>query len=214
MTDTVGDVIVTGQRRPAGSSEPFPKDEPVIVNGPVDPNDATIGEESTTVQEQQCAIPKNRKIWDADARAAQGVKDFMTYSAGQNIFGREHQAYIRFNGTQMELGNISVGPVPQPGQTPYVSPNITGITGANWMGDVHTHVSTIGQPSQEDINDFNMWYDQAVAAGRTDLADVAMYIAVRDSSAPDGYRIYAYTKTSDPNVNGREVDPNGQPCPA
>ena len=68
MTDTtqLEDIVVTGQRR-NDTQSPFPKDMGVP-QGPVDPGDATIDPIDQTLEEQQCSIPKNRKIWELERR--------------------------------------------------------------------------------------------------------------------------------------------------
>lgn len=206
----VSDVVVTGQRRD-NISDPFPQYQ--LVSDYYPSTDATINPDDG-MGDLQCSLPVHKKIWNADARAAEGVTDFKTYSSGLSIFDREHHAYLRLNGGVMELGNIKVGPVPVPGQNAQVMPDATGIDGSNYMGDLHTHVSGVGLPSQADITGFLNDINTASLAGRSsaELDSIAMYIAVKDTSTRTGYRIYAYTRNSNFNQQGREVDPLASPC--
>lgn len=207
---TVGDVVITGQRRD-NISDPFPQYQ--LVSDYYPSTDATINPDDG-MGDLQCSLPIHKKIWNADARAAEGVTDFKTWSGGADIFAREHGAFLRANGSAVELGNIRQGPVPVTGTNSYVELDKTGITASNWMGDLHTHVSGDGRPSAADWSGFLQWHANAssVQPARTDLAQVAMYIVVKAPGTRLGYRIYAYTKDSNPNQLGREVDPLASPC--
>ena len=99
-----------------------------------------------------------------------------------------------------------------PGQVPGVTIDTTGVTNQNWMGDVHSHPSGNGLPSQTDINGFLDNIALAEQAGRN-TDNISMCIIVEDNSTtPPTRRIYAYNKNSDMNVLGDEVNPDAIPC--
>jgi hypothetical protein len=206
--------VVTGQRRTAGSSEPFPKDT-WVSEPPLEGQDATIEpDENMSVEDQQCAIPKNRKVWDADARAAQAVKDLKTFaqSLGQSIFTTEFGANLRFDGTTTRLSNM------RGGTTTGVLIDNNEVTDRNWMGDIHTHPAGDGRPSYGSATSDTVGFQDRLYAisqlqpPREDIDHLAMYIVVADANASAGYRIYSYTRTSDIHSLGREVDPDARPC--
>lgn len=206
----VGDVVVTGQRRRSDGS--MPRETFVTVPAP----EGMFDEKPTIIsmEEQQCSIGLNRKIWEADARAAAAVQDLMTFAAslpsGDTIFQREFGANLRYDGTTTRLSNIREGTVSG------VNIDNNEVTDANWMGDIHTHPSGDGRPSvAKPTSDWPGFIDRmnrVTALGRADASYIAMYVVVQDTTAARGYRIYAYTKDSNPNQLGREVDPDAQPC--
>lgn len=208
----VDPVVVTGQRRDDPFS-PFPKDigGGGGESGPLPGGDQEIDDDAGfTTADRQCGIPENRKVWEADARAAQAVKDLMAFASslqdGSTIFNREFGANLRYDGTTTRLSNMRAGTVSG------VDIDNNEVTDANWMGDIHTHPSGCGLPSVADQTGFN---DRMAAIGttRSEAPYLAMYIIVKDDTASAGYRIYAYTKHSNMNATGREVDPDAQPCP-
>lgn len=62
---------------------------------------------------------------------------------------------------------------------------------------------------------FEYWQQQMTAVGR-DPSGLTMYIVVFDSNAPGGgaYQVWAYDAGDDGIDEGREVNPNAQPCPS
>lgn len=206
----LSDIVVTGQRRD-NISDPFP--QYTLISDYYPSTDATINPDDG-MGDVQCSLPTHRKIWNADSRAAEGVTDFKVNAGGNNIFDRERHAYLKLNGNTVELGNIAVGPVVQPGETAEVQPDVTGIFRTNYMGDIHVHPSGVGLPSAADQAGFLKNVREAEEAGRsaTELDNIAMYIVVKDTSTRAGYRIYAYTRNSNFNQLGREVDPLASPC--
>lgn len=222
MTDPLpptdlGEIVVTGQRRsspatsfPVGGGGGSPDEQLEIGEDP----DSGGGERPNP----QCTDPEARRIWNADASAATAGREFLDRAAtlgdnpplGIREFGA---ALILQPDDSVTLGPVEWGQPGVPGQVPGVIIDTTGVTNQNWMGDVHSHPSGNGLPSQTDINGFLDNLALAEQAGRN-TDNISMYIIVEDNNTtPPSRRIYAYNKNSDMNALGDEVNPDAIPCP-
>ena len=225
MTDTtnLGEIVVTGQRR-RNSSYAFPSpggsgggggtgyDVPLTVSE--DPNPPPPAEFNP------CGNATSRKIWNADARAAAAVADLFAKAAslndGSNLSNREFGANLFAD----DAGNVCLtavtpGQTPTPGDFPEVTIEPGGTTYWNWMGDIHNHPSGDGRLNFNEYSRFEARIRsiRELHPQRLEMAFVAAYVVVLDSTVPLGYRIYAHRAGSGANYPGEEVNPEGQPCP-
>lgn len=221
MTDTgpptqVDDVVVTGQRR-KDPTEAFPERPQIIVwEGTFDEIPADLEEPPP----DPCADPVTRRAWNADAAAAQAAEDIFGLPAslndGSTLANREFgtNLLVSPNGSVARPSvPISVGAPATQGFIPNVYIDNTGRTDENWMGDIHNHPSGDGRLSDNEWTAFvNTMSQLSATTQRTDLALVSVYVVVLDSTAPKGYRIYAYTRDTPYGELGEEVNPNAQPC--
>lgn len=219
MTDTVDDVIVTGQRRLPTGAFPLPLgwkgDEPEV-------KQLTLGEDPNEPG-PQCRSNKARKVWNADAATVAAVEAFyaraQSLGDGQSLGNREFGANLVLgSGGAVSVGPIYHGDPVQPGVTPNVTIGNDGsVTSANWMGDIHNHPSGDPLPSGGEWQTFVNRIDTLIAFNaangtpRPELADAALYIVVSHPSLGD--RVYAYRRNSNPSETGDEVNPNAQVCP-
>lgn len=224
MTDTLPDVVVVGQRRQQNGTFPAASgsgggvgDDGGIQQDELDPDP----EDPPYSPPHPCDDPVERKIWNADARAAIAVAELMNKAAslndGSSLANREFGAnlFLDSNG-YVDLSDISVGGTPTPGGIPEVTIEPGGTTYLNWMGDIHNHPSGDGRLSADEWARFNDRIDaiQNLHPQRTEMSAVAAYVVVLDANAPAGYRIYAHRKGDTQNSPGQEVNPDAQPCPA
>lgn len=209
------DIVVTGQRR-RSPSEPFPtRAEPVSTEGQFDER------EGLEELPDPCANPETRREWDRDAAAAGGAAALVAKAAslndGSNLSNREFgvNLILGTNGRVQLQPNISVGNPAVSGQIPNVYIDMTGVTPANWMGDIHNHPSGDGRLSDGEWNHFVNYVSAICATNpeRSDLANISAYVVVPDAASTNGYRIYAYNLATPYNTLGQEVNPDAQPCP-
>lgn len=212
MTDPtdLGEIIVTGQRRQFGALH-FPTNDNNWF--PEEPDGGGGGME---IQLNPCAHPATRVIWNADAAAAAAVDAFVAKSHavgdGGSLSNREFGAnLVRDASGGVSVTSVDAGDPIQNGVVPSVT--ITGAaTYLNWMGDIHNHPSGIGMPSAAEWAAFTARIDAIVAAypeRSIDMAYAAAYIVV---GTPPNHQIFAFTRNSDPNQPGEEVNPDAQPC--
>jgi|GEM_PF-5245905 len=120
MTDTgpgtaVDDIIVTGQR--ARGESPFAGLQwPSRGGGGGDQqlelgDDETAGGRGPSDEEQQCATEDSRRQWNADARAAEAVGQFLDEAL--ESFGEEDLANREFGALLCDMGggDVVLGPI-------------------------------------------------------------------------------------------------------
>jgi len=217
MTDVVDDIVVTGQRRPNESMEPFPSRP---MPDPTPPIFDEIEPDLDPVDDP-CADPEKRREWDADAAMARALERFLDQAEitdGQrSLYNREFGAVL----CEFSDGSIDVGPVIYegdaigPGQPhPTVDVDIEGCpSGSTIIGMAHSHPgvgASSGIPSQPDIT----WIT-AINGRRGDEAG-RIYIVARVNGV---HKVWVYNNTNAAKaalegLNGPEVNPEGQSCPA
>lgn len=87
------------------------------------------------------------------------------------------------------------------------------MTPGNYMGDVHSHPSGDGRSSS---NEFSIWRNyvlNVVAPTGRNVEMLAMYVVVWDETS-GRHKVFAYTVDSDPDVLGKEINPDAEPCPS
>lgn len=230
MTDTgppteLGEVVVTGQRRrPDGT---FPSAGPSGGGGVGDPggvnqNELPPDQPQPEPEPNPCAHPDSALAWNADAAAAEAAAALFAKAASLNdgsTLGNREFALNLVRGLGSHVSpqpNVSVGPVPLPGQVPSVDLDMTGTNPGNWMGDIHNHPSGDGRLSDGEWNYFINYLSSISATNperRSELGHVSAYVVVLDATSSKGYRIYAYNRDTPYDVLGAEVNPDAQPCP-
>lgn len=241
MTDTgpvtdLGDGLTRGQRR-LNPGQPFPeRPEPT---GPVDPDTPTIEDDPGLVD--PCANPETALEWNADAAAAQTVKDLksfatQTHPLEANFNDREYGAAL----WEMPDGSVVHGPMTfaeltflevqtqgAPGGRGSVGIDLASpAPGAVFLGTVHTHNMGSTRPSGNSYANG----DQGVLSNGITLREsqrpgsgdqARMYIAANDpgeyeTMGPTRMRIYNKTNRDAAmgEYDGPEVNPDGQPCGA
>lgn len=216
---TIPGIVVTGQRRPPNSTIPFPgRDESggVQSNQDVIPTGDTAGGE--VFVPPQCLDPQAKKVWNADAAASGAISDFLARASalgdGFTLRNREFGAALTLGPDgSVNLGAVTWGDAVQPGVTPTVTLDTTGITNQTWIGDVHSHPSGNPLPSVGPNSDWSGFIDNInlLALGGRPSDGIAMYVVVQDEAG--NIKTYAYTKDSNPNEIGQEVNPDAAPCP-
>lgn len=227
MTDAtnLGDIIVTGQKR-SNSSQSFPAlPQTVFVPPPYATPEAV--KDDTWREVPPCSIPAFRRRWNQDAAAASATSAFLSYALGlaslnegdvtpygPTLTRREFGADLIMgpNGTVV-LGQISHGPLPQPGQSAGVTIQHGNLQLANWMGDIHNHPGGNPLPSPTDWAGFQSMLQQLRNAGLP-TNNRFMYTIVADASSPTGYRTYAWGENDNPDLPGMEVNPQAGNCPS
>lgn len=223
-------IVIVGQRR-RYESDPFPDrglpDPPLPgENAELPPDDLPI--------DDPCADPAKRMEWNADAAAAEAVKEFQRQAGQRNppetLNHREWGSTIlRRPDGSVTLGPISSGQFtfqnPGPGGLASVEIDWTVPPGWTLIGAIHTHFAGGHLPSGQSHGEG----DQAV------LQYIRDPLAATPGGDPDQARIYVAALTTGPvgheqrakiNVynhlnrdaaiqgeEGPEVNPDGQPCP-
>lgn len=227
MTDTVSDIIVTGQRRaPTTGFISWPPKAPVPTK-PERPHDGTV----PPPWNHPCAGGPSKREWNADAAAAAAVDAFQTLSAQRNP---PEDLNVREWGTALyELANGRVvrGPITS-GEFTFQSPGPGGVASvtidysgqpanSRLIGVVHSHNAgghlpsgsspTVGDQAVlqylrnglgASANDARLYIAALtlVSAGETQYAKINFYNHVNQDAAIGG-------------VEGPEVNPNAVPCP-
>lgn len=218
----LGDIVVTGQRRPVGGGS-FPGggggggghgDEGGVHQIELTPDDPTPPDSYY----DPCSNPLSKLLWNADAKASNAPAEFVNRAVqegdGATLSKREFGAnLIKGANGQVNLGAIGVGPQVQPGYTPTVTIPTGGATYLNWMGDIHNHPSGDPIPSDGEWYAFQTRVANIIATHperNVEMQYAAMYVVVGD---PPNTQVYAYTRHSPPGQQGQEVNPDGQACP-
>lgn len=222
-------ITVTGQRR-TSFALPFPvmplpaawtSPEVVRVEGQTGPVVAP------------CQILAFRSKWNADAAAAGAVPDFLDAAESigfadapggiPNLLNREFGSSL-YRGPQRTIvtGVVSWGSPVDRTDPNYVSSltiNTTGVTSANYLGDIHSHPNGNPLPSNIDWNFFIANNNLARDYGRA-LETFYMYIVAVDPISgslttyvyEDGPRAVGSPDPARPITVGAEVNPDAQPC--
>ncbi len=227
MTDTLPDVVVTGQRRKPNGTFPSGPGGGGGGNEPGGVDQWELDEEGDPPPPPEgdgshpCDDPVQRKIWNADAAAAAAVAALAAKAAslndGSSLSNREFGANLFLNNAaQVESTEVDVGPPAVIGDVPDVEILPHGTTYQNWMGDIHNHPSGDGRLSTNERNLFNARIDRMIrdVPSRTDALSLAAYVVVLDPTSPHGYRIYAHNRHTGEDQLGKEVNPDAQPCPS
>lgn len=232
MTDptTLPDVYSIGQRRrnaleafpPAGGGGGYsePPEGPVPIETGEDPQPEPGAD--------PCAHPDTALPWNADAAGASAVQKFLEKAAEigfadapngvPNLMQREFGSYLlRGPGLSVILGPVTAGLAETPNDLTIAT---TGVTSANYQGDVHSHPYGGTRPSQEDWNDFMVNNRIARENGRVGETFYLYVIAVdRNGGVPvirvyeDGPRAANSPDPARPTEDGPEVNPDALPCP-
>lgn len=228
MTADLGTLPVTGQRRSTPAA-PFPTTTgtrgPTQNDRPEDPDAGGGGGRTPinaqTEEDKQCKNQRNKRIWNADAATNAAIQSFLNSAVnegdGATLSNREFGVNLVLgpNDSVAVAPDVGIGGLKTPNSTPNVTIPVGGATSGTWMGDVHSHPSGDGRPSPNEFADFVARVNALIAAHpeRTELANVSMYITIEIPGNPPSYQTYAYTKDSNPNVLGKEVNPQAKPCP-
>lgn len=215
MTDVtdLGEIVVTGQRRPAGGSFPtrgatggggvatgVPGSvqlEPEDTEGPNEPG------------QDPCADPDKALEWNADAAVAEAKRQFERKAAELSDDGLHHREF----GAQLyqrQDGSVYVGRVTWGERlSGTVTIDETNPLGDTLVGEVHSNNGGNRVPSAADWTRVDLFSAETGQNFRS-------YIIARDvRDATSSFAIRAYDTTSDRNIeaDGLEVNPDGQPCP-
>jgi hypothetical protein len=223
MTDQLSDVVVTGQRRPAGSTSPFPTfPASLFVPARYLNPEATRGE---TAEIDPCSYVPFRKNWDSDAAALEGSGRILDRAAelgyvgpyGAELAQREYLIPLReVSGGGVELGELATGWTLEenPEQFPGVQPDWTGVTASNIRGFIHNHPASAGniQPSGADLAIMNGWVAEMTALGRL-ASDFTIYIIAQELvNGQLQNKVYAFKPGKTNLEDAEEVNPNAQTC--
>lgn len=222
MTDTLPDVVVTGQRLqpnglfphgPGGGGPGGGGGEGIHQNQVDDPGT----QPSQPAGPHPCGDPETALDWNADAAAAEAKKEFERRAAERGddgLYSREWYAFIY----QDQNGRMYLGPV-VPGTINSVTPDTTGMTPDNLIGFVHNHPGGGIAPSGDDWAGFDSlygWVAQWSSGGVSRADQMRQYIIARDTNDPNSsMKIRAFGKDSsrDSDAAGQEVNPDGEQCP-
>ena len=207
-TDLPG-VTVQGQRRPAGSMQPFPA---ISLPDPLPTSDATIEPDDSTGP-SLCDDPEAREEVNADAAAAKFMRMVKAaiIAAGESFADREYGALL----VRQADGSIDVvGFAPGPGGGYGPPVDLTGINPADVVGYVHTHPSGGGAsvPDWRDV--YNYLYNQGTAANG-DMRNLRMYVGTEVNQYNSSTRYLHVWKGGDWGSYDQlfEVNQEGEPCP-
>lgn len=237
MTDPatdLGEIIVTGNRRPAGTTGPFGGSAGGAGdgNGPhqreLDPDGEGGGGHPS--MDDACATAEGRLEKAADSVAAQAVALFdqlARLSGEDGLNYRERGAYLFLNPDgSVTLGPISVGdPFAYGGVGTTGNLDLGGRDPATVIGSIHSHgvgnfLPSTGPGGGGDRGHFWGMVNMVAGAGGN-ASQVRMYIAAQttppaDVPAYNAIHYYDQNNLEGDIQNGSpsvEVDPNGQPCP-
>ena len=232
MPDQLPGVEIVGQRRLPGGA--FPTGGSSGTGG--GPGEGGVHQNEVGMEDppvstpDPCADPDTALPWNADAAAAAAVGAFLD-AAGQlgyadapggspSLSNREFGQGLARSGSSVSGNQVSWGSPVSPGATSSMSVDMTGITQANYIGDVHSHPNGNPLPSLEDWNGFLGNNRAAREYGRTDETFYMYIIAVDSSGGPpsifvyqDGPRAANSPDPTRPTTVGPEVNPEAQPCP-
>jgi len=244
MTDVhvVDDVVVRGQRRPAGVPDPFP-----ALGDLVWPAWVVERGEHEPGAFNPCMAPQMRREWNRDAAAASAVQELEQFAANnppsapmsdRGFWAREYGTVL----WELPNGMVVRGPMTWGEHTfRQASAEAEGRSGVelDWtppapgavpIGTIHTHPSgghiPSGRPNQPGYDDFGvLTYTQDMRAyyGAASTKNAArLYIAaypLGQAGQPvvPQINVYDYRNIDEAvtgNYTGPEVNPSGSPCPA
>ena len=232
---TVEGITVVGQRRVASG-----------LGFPIRPGGAGRGEEENTLPDDPnwgqpellvrdpCANPASALAWNADAAGAGAVAKFLLKAAElgfadapggtPSLLNREFGSFlVRGSGHSVSTGPVTAGPPRDQTNPNWVSTltiDPTGVTPANYQGDVHSHPNGNPLPSEADWISFMASNQQARDAGRTGETFYMYIVAAGQNGGPPTIRVYQdgpraanSPNPARPTAEGPEVNPDAQPCP-
>lgn len=233
MTDTLPDVVVTGQRRKPNGT--FPSGPGGGANNPGGVNQWELEEEGDPPPPPEgdgshpCDDAETARDWNGDAAAAEALRRMLQAAAAQNdsthdFANREYGAMI----CEHSNGSFSISPIQwgdptfdadgnwlNPGQQPTVDINFNSCGPDSVpFAMIHSHPSTGpggGVPSAADV----AWV-ASINAARGDSNGRIYVVSIGDTSSP--YRIWVYDETNaeEASLSGEpedEVNPEAEPCP-
>jgi hypothetical protein len=238
MTDTytVADVVVTGQRRTAGSAAPFPTIESVEVRPKLD--DEIGADEGMTL----CDNPDLRRDWNADAAAAKLTSDLKNFANSNPPNGDRGFSAREYGAVLWELpdGSVVHGPMTYGDQSfPEASQSENGRAGVvlDWtppmagavpIGTLHTHPPgghvPSGSPNNPRLDDIGVltstsewrsYYSQKDNGKEAKLYLAADNLVSAGQTQTTKINVYDYRNIG-PAIAGQhtgpEVNPDGDPC--
>jgi hypothetical protein len=236
MPDTLPDIEVVGQRRKPNGT--FPQRGGGSGGGGLG-NEG--GEHQNEVGENDpppdqidpCADPETALPWNADAAGAAAVPKFLLKAAEigfadapngvPTLLNREYGSFlVRGSGQSLETNQVTPGDVRDQTNPNWVSTltiDPTGVTVANYQGDVHSHPNGNELPSPADWDGFMANNRAARESGRTGETFYMYIIAVSQNGGPPTVRVYQdgpraanSPDPARPTEVGPEVNPDAQPC--
>ncbi len=234
-----GDVWVVGQRLkpdgtfprpPGGGGGGGPGDDGGIHQDELDPDNP--GPDPSPPH--PCDNPETALPWNADAAGAMSADKFLAKAAElgfadapngvPNLLNREFGSFlIRGPGQSVNTGPVTPGDPRDQTDPNWVSTltiDPTGVTAANYQGDVHSHPNGNPLPSQDDWDGFMRTNRTARDAGRTNETFYLYIIVVDQNGGPPTIRVYQDgPRAADspdparPTTEGPEVNPDAQSCP-
>lgn len=233
MTDVtdLGEIWVVGQRRRPGGS--FPSGGGSGGGGDTGvPQQNELGEsEPEEPPPHPCDSPQTALPWNADAAAAAAIEAFLEAAASlgfadapngtPSLANREFGRGLSRGPGQSVAGNgVSWGSPVAPNTVSSMTLDMSGITTANYIGDIHSHPNGNPLPSVEDWNGFISNNNAARAYGRTGETFYLYVVAVDPNGGPptihvyeDGPREVGSPDPERPTTAGPEVNPEAEPCP-
>ncbi len=218
----VDDVVVTGQRRRNGSSDPFPS----LPSPPLaPPGEHNVKEPIEQGEFNPCDQPATRHEWDVDAAAAEAKEKMDQKRAAEgdaDYNTREYGAWLyRLPDGRIVSGPVHVGNEFSNGGVGNVAMPLGDIDPTTIVGSVHSHSvgnhlpSPTGPDGLGDIAHLN-WINTYGGGPGARLYIVAQTTVNAGQAQYD--RINVYTEGTaqaaiDNLVVGPEVNPNGQSCP-
>lgn len=223
MTDTVDEIVVTGQRRrPGGSFPMISKGNPSGDNPDEYPENPDGGTPDPYFN--PCEDPVQRYEWDMDAAAARGKAKLVvkrTEMGDTNFNVREYGAWLyRTADGRIEAGPAHVGSLFSNGGNGQVPIPFGDIDPATIVGSVHSHSvgnhlpSPTGPDGAGDIAHLNSISDLGAGAGAR-VYIVAQTLVNAGEEPYDRINVYS-PATAQAAINnlevGPEVNPEAQSC--
>lgn len=222
MTDTgpatsVEDIIVRGQRRPIGSTNPYPSLPPLVI----DNRPEAIREDGEPRLVEPCRIPPARLSWNRDAAAAEALRQMrsaaLTLHNALDFAAREYGAVLCRQGQTVTAGPIRWGDsildengVPtNPGQQPSVQLDFSACTYGQVVGIIHSHPGPGAFLPSDDDFELVRW-----VAEQAGILPDTIRLYVTDSLGTDlvMYRYGDREATATGQDNGQSVNPEAQSC--
>lgn len=233
MTDTteLPGILVTGNRRPHGSTGGYGGGGGGGANEPTGPqqNEVSPEEPYEPYQYDPCDTPQKRLDKAADSAAAEAVAEIARLAAAAGEDGlnyRERGCYL----FRQSDGSVVRGPIAEGPPFEFGGVGSTPLQyGSNYVGDligsVHSHSAGNHLPStdpngRDDFGHFQGMVNAVNNAGGVG-AQVRIYITAQRLVGPNGgvqnvisvYDQSNIAQSVEDQEPGPEVDPNGEACP-